>query len=185
MEKGAQSFTWEAEDQNGDNLTFSIFIRGEKEQSWRLLAEKQEENFTLASESLPDGRYYLRVTASDSPDNPAGQALAGELASAAFELDNSPPRVELLSREGADGKASLRFKAQDALSPLRKAELSADGNDWLPCYSADGMVDSRVEEFQFQEGSLEPGEHIFTLRVYDASGNVGLGKAVVTVKGKP
>ena len=183
FQKGAQSFSWEAEDRNGDELTYSVYFRGEKESDWRLLKKDVDERFiTLESDSLPDGKYLLRILASDSPSNPKSRALRGELTSAVFTIDNTPPEVQVLSQVVQANLATVRFKAFDTVSALRKAEISVDGAEWASDFSVDGIVDSKTEEFEVKTGPLQTGEHTLALRVYDSTGNVAIGKAVVQIK---
>jgi hypothetical protein len=183
FQKGAQSFTWEAEDKNGDDLVYSVYFRGEKETEWRLLKKDLEEKYlTLESDTLPDGNYQIRVVASDSPSNPKLLSLSGELTSAVFDIDNTPPLVQVVGQTLAGTLGSVRFKATDATSVLRKAEISIDGKEWEDIFSLDGIVDSKSEEFEFKTEGLEKGEHTVALRVYDSNGNVGMGKAVFLAK---
>lgn len=183
FQKGAQSFSWDAEDDNGDELAYAIHFRGEKESEWRLLKKDVEDKFfTLEADTLPDGNYFLKVVASDGPSNPKAMALSGELVSAVFHVDNTPPQIQVASQALQGRSANVKFWASDAVSALRKAELSLDGKDWEIFFSADGIVDSKVEEFEVKTGNLEPGEHTLALRVYDSTGNVAIGKASVQVK---
>ncbi len=183
FQKGAQSIQWESEDRNGDDLIYTVYLKGEKEETWRLLREEVEERFvTLESDSLPDGKYQIRVQVSDSPSNPRAKALSGEMVSPVFEIDNTPPQVQVTGQDGKASAVCVIFKASDTGSGLRKAEVSLDGKDWEPVYPIDGVLDSKTEEFEFRRESLPSGEHTVTLRVYDSSGNVGLGKSLVVVK---
>ena len=183
FQKGAQSFSWETEDRNGDDLVYSVYFRGEKESDWKLLKKDLDEKFlTLESDALPDGRYQLRVVASDAPSNPRANVLTGEVTSMVFNIDNTPPQVQLSSQVIQERVAVLKFKASDSVSALRKAETSLDGNDWEIVFSIDGIVDSKTEEFEIKTEPLAHGEHTVALRVYDSNGNVGIGKAVVQAK---
>ena len=182
-QKGAMSFTWEAEDPNQDELVFSIFFRGEKESEWKPLKEDVDEKyFTLEADTLPDGKYQLRITADDSPSNPRDLTLSGSLVSQTFDIDNIPPQVEVLSQTSQNGAAVVRFKGTDPYAPLRRAEVSVDGKEWEIIFSVDGIVDSRIEEFEVKVEKLDSGEHFIALRVYDFAGNIGIGKAVFQVK---
>jgi len=183
FQKGSQSFSWEAEDDNGDDLIYSMYFRGEKESEWRLLKKDVEERFyTLEADSLPDGKYFVKVMASDSPSNPKPAALSAELVSAQFHLDNTAPQIQVANQTVQGRTAVIRFRASDLVSALRKAEVSLDGKEWEMVFSVDGIVDSRAEEFEIKTGTLEPGEHTVALRVYDAAGNVAIGKAALLVK---
>ena len=183
FQKGAQSFSWEAEDDNGDELIYSIYFRGEKESEWRPLKKEVEERFyTLEADSLPDGKYLVKVMASDSPSNPKPVALSAELVSNQFHVDNTAPQIQVANQTMQGRAAIVRFRASDSVSALRKAEVSLDGKEWEMVFSVDGIVDSKTEEFEIKTGTLEPGEHTVALRVYDSTGNVAIGKAALLVK---
>ena len=162
---------------------YSIYFRGEKESEWRLLKKDVDDKFhTLEADSLPDGKYFVKVVASDSPSNPKSVALSGELLSAQFSVDNTPPQIQAMSQTMQGRTAVVKFRASDVVSALRKAEVSVDGKEWEMVFSVDGIVDSRTEEFEIKTGTLEPGEHTVALRVYDATGNVAIGKAAVPAR---
>lgn len=183
FQKGAQSFSWEAEDRNGDDLVYNVYFRGENETTWRLLKKDLEEKYlTLESDTLPDGKYLIRLVASDASSNPKTISQTGELTSAVFEIDNTPPLVQATGHTVTGKQGSVRFKAQDATSVLRKAEVSIDGKEWQDIFSVDGIVDSKSEEFEVKTDDLGAGEHTVAMRVYDSNGNVGIGKAVFQVK---
>jgi len=183
FQKGAQSFSWDAEDDNGDEINYAVYFRGEKEMEWRLLkAELEDKFFTLEADTLPDGKYFLKVVASDGPSNPKPITLSAERVSDMFHVDNTPPQIQVASQIVQGRSATVRFRASDAVSALRKAELSLDGKDWEILFSVDGIVDSKAEEFEVKTVALEPGEHTLAIRVYDATGNVAIGKASMQVK---
>jgi sugar lactone lactonase YvrE len=183
FQKGAQSFSWETEDRNGDELIYSFYFRGEKESDWKLLRKDLDEKFlTLESDTLPDGKYQVRVVASDAPSNPKSSTLVGDLTSTVFNVDNTPPQIQVSSQVVQERSAVLKFKASDNVSALRKAEVSIDGKEWETVFSIDGIVDSKIEEFEIKTEPLASGEHTVALRVYDSNGNVAIGKAVVQVK---
>jgi sugar lactone lactonase YvrE len=76
-QKGYQSVLWSAHDDNDDQLLFTIYYRGEGERDWRLLKDKiTQRYYSWDATSMPDGAYYLKIVASDSPSNPASEALS-------------------------------------------------------------------------------------------------------------
>src|SRR3989454_1354250 len=78
-QRGARSIQWQAEDRNGDSLEYSIYYRAVNEKTFRLLKDKLRDNFfTIDGATLADGRYVIKILASDAPDNPPGKALTGE-----------------------------------------------------------------------------------------------------------
>ncbi len=176
--------SWQAEDPNGDTLVFSLYVKAADERDWHLLKDNlKQTSFLIDPDTLPDGKYTARLVASDAPSNPPATARRTELISAPFWIDNTPPRVEVVSQKVEGRRVEVRFRAEDVTSPLRAAEVSTDSKDWHDVVSDDGIVDSRVETFTVRADNLGPGEHVIILRAYDTAGNAGLGKAVVRVSG--
>ncbi len=81
--------------------------------------------------AFPDGEYEIRVTASDAPGNPRGQALESSLVSDPFLIDNTPPQILNLTANVSGNKMEVRWKARDARSNIDKAEYSVNGGEWL------------------------------------------------------
>ena len=77
-------------------------------------------------------------------------SLSSSLVSQTFDIDNIPPKVEVLSQTSQKGTAVVRFKGTDPYSPLRRAEVSIDGKEWEIIFSIDGIVDSGIEEFEIK-----------------------------------
>lgn len=174
------TISWQAEDPDGDSLTFDVYIRGEGESRWRLLKDDvRQSRYQPDPDTLPDGKYQVRVVASDAEANPPGSARTAEQLSAPFLIDNTPPVVRVLKQERTAAAAEVRFEVADAASVLRRAEYSLDAGPWTPVYSEDGIVDSRLETFLIRLDRLQPGEHVIVLRAYDMGNNAGMGKAVL------
>jgi len=180
--KSPVTLSWQADDPNGDQLLYSLYVKGTDEQEWHLVKDKlRQTSYSLESNTLADGKYVARLVASDEESNPPGLARRSELLSAPFWIDNTPPEVNVLRQTATPAGVSIRFKAVDSTSPLRAAEASTDGKEWRDVYADDGIVDSREETFTINLKKLEPGEHVVLLRAYDTAGNVGVGKAVVRI----
>src|SRR5579863_6974786 len=63
-QKGYQAVLWSAEDPNDDELTYSVYYRGENEKDWKLLKDKLEQKFySWETNSMPDGAYNVRIVA--------------------------------------------------------------------------------------------------------------------------
>jgi hypothetical protein len=174
-QRGARSFQWQAEDRNGDTLEYAIYYRGLNEQNFRLLKDKLRDNFyTIDGAALADGRYIIKVVASDAPDNPPGQKLVGERVSEPVDIDNTPPAIKVQGQPQISGDSiRLVFVADDATGKVKKADGSVDGNAWIPVFPDDGIADGGHETFTVDYGSLTAGEHTISIRVFDSSGNVG------------
>lgn len=176
---GQLVITWQAEDPDGDKMSYSVYFRGEEEQQWKLLkANWTELALTLDGDSLADGRYLFRVAASDAPSNPLPNAREGELISAPFLVDNTPPLVSASARRNGTAVA-IELTAEDSTSSIRRAEYSLDAGPWIPLLVDDGVADSMKEQFHGTVNTVAAGEHLLVFRAYDAAGNAGLQKAVL------
>ncbi len=172
--------SWQAEDPDNDRMSFRVFIRGEGESEWRLLKDDvHDTSMQLEPETLPDGKYQVRLVASDAEANPRETARTAAQISAPFLIDNTPPVVKTLAAGRNGATADVRFEVTDAASVLRRAEYSLDGGPWFPIFAEDGIVDSRNETFRIRLDKLAAGEHVVVLRVYDSGSNAGMGKAVL------
>jgi sugar lactone lactonase YvrE len=176
--------TWQAQDPNGDQLIYSLYVRATDEKEWHLLKDKMRQTvYILDANTLPDGKYLAKLVASDSESNPPSMAREDTLESAPFWIDNTPPQVRVLNQSVTLDTAEIHFQAADDTSPLRSAEVSQDGKEWRDISSDDGIIDSRSETFTLRVGNLGPGEHVIVLRAFDTAGNAGLGKALVRIPG--
>jgi sugar lactone lactonase YvrE len=185
-QKGYQSVLWGAHDDNDDELRYAVYHRGEKEHEWKLLKDNLDQKFfAWESTAMPDGAYYLKIVASDSPSNPPSSALKTERESERFEIDNTPPRVEKL--EAVAGKAAgaktaitVRFTASDDASSIAKAQYSVDGGEWTLVSPLGAISDAPSERYEFTLPELGSGEHTIAVRVYDRFDNVGSAKTTVS-----
>ncbi|HEY2933844.1 MAG TPA: hypothetical protein VGK99_19065 [Acidobacteriota bacterium] len=176
---GAQSFSWEAHDENGDELQYSLYFRAEGEANWKLLEEHfAETTYTLEGNALPDGVYAVKVVATDALSNPPEVALTDEMVSKTFIISSSPPRIQIKSSDGKGDVLEVRFEASSETTPLFQAEYSIDGADWRIVYPADGITDGLKEEYLVR-AKATAGEHTVGVRVTDSVGNVGTAKVPV------
>jgi sugar lactone lactonase YvrE len=191
-QKGYQTVSWTAHDDNDDDLRYAVYFRGENQRDWLLLKDNLDQKYySWDSTAMPDGAYYLKIVASDSPSNPPAAALKTERESERFEIDNTPPVIRELeggaTRGNADRSADpsydFHFTATDATSGIDKAQYSVDGGDWILLAPVQGISDSRTERYSFTLRGLTPGEHTIAVRAYDRFDNVGAGKTTVNIAG--
>jgi hypothetical protein len=178
--KGFTGARWTATDPNGDDLLYKVEIRGTNETQWKLLKDKVKERFiSWDSTSYPDGWYVVRVTASDAPSNPSGEALSGELDSDAFLIDNTPPDIANLLGTRNGNAVTVRWRAKDAASNLDEAEYSIDGKDWAVVQPTTRLTDSQEHEYNLTIPDAGPGEHTVAIRVSDEFDNQAVAKVIV------
>ena len=139
--------------------------------------------FEWNTESVPDGVYEARVVVSDERNNPAQQALTGELTSPPFVVDNRRPEISALSQNTAKGAQSERVvvagKVVDSVSSLAELAYSLDGGDFLPILPKDGVLDDLVEEFVLTLPELQLGPHTIIIRATDGADNVTTAQILV------
>ncbi len=170
-QKGLQTFVWRAEDQNDDRLQYDAFYRRESETGWRPLRRGLwDPIFVWDTTSVPDGTYIVKVAASDAPSNSPATALTGELESASFDIDNSPPRIEI-QPPAKPGARVISFVVRDDHSAVQRVEYSLDASRWRIVYPKDGIPDSRREEFEVTLDDSETGRNVI-IRATDAMNNV-------------
>jgi sugar lactone lactonase YvrE len=178
--KGWIGARWNAADDNGDTLLFTVEIRGEKEKAWLPLASKiREKHFSFDSSAFPDGEYRIRITASDSPSNVESEALAGQSTGSPFLIDNTPPEIGSLAvtRQGASLHAA--WKANDAWNVIVHAEYSLDGREWALVEPIGNLSDSLTLNYELTIPNVGPGEHILAVRVTDEYENQTVAKGIV------
>jgi hypothetical protein len=204
-DRAAVTARWAAHDDDGDDLKYDLYLRGDGEHVWRLLKKGLTEKvYSFDGSALPDGGYQLRVVASDAPSHAPGEALTGELASARFELDTTPPVITDLKagtvqagecKPACAAKMSIpvSFAAKDAASAISHAEYSLDAGPWQYVDPVGGLSDSEEEHYSFavplpaaEDGKPEAelrAEHLVTVRVYDRHDNMAVAKTVVAAAG--
>jgi len=176
--KGNIGARWLAEDDNGDTLQFNVEIRGVNETAWKLVRDKVREHYlSWDSTTYPDGKYVLRITASDAPSNPPDQTLTATRESDPFLIDNMPPEITCCNVSGSSA-VTVQFHAKDALSTLKKAEYSVNGGDWIVVEPTTRLTDSLEHDYRVTL-SNRPGETTVAVRVEDAYGNQAVAKTVL------
>jgi hypothetical protein len=181
FQRGARAFQWTAEDRNGDKLLFDVYFKEVLDAEFKLFKENIDENFvTLDGLSLADGKYLVRVVANDAPSNPSGKFLNGEIVSEPFDIDNTQPTVSVSGQPlTAADSARIVFLASDRGSYITRAEFSVNGGEWQAVYPDDGISDGPDERYTVSAPVGTPGEYSVTLRVFDATGNIGNARAIV------
>jgi hypothetical protein len=178
-QKGLQTFVWKAEDDNDDRLQYDVFYRAEGETAWKPLKRGLWDPIVVwDTTSVPDGTYYVKVAALDAPSNSPATALVGEMESVSFDIDNTPPVVEVQSAVRTAPRVTVKFLVRDEQSAIQRVEYSLDASRWRVAYPVDGIPDSRREEFEVGVADAEAARSII-IRVTDAMNNVATAVAEI------
>ena len=78
----------------------------------------------------------------------------------------------------------VTFDAQDASSPIARAEYSLDAGPWQYIEPVGKISDSKTEHYDVPTSPSTPlagkiAEHLITVRAYDRYDNVGVAKTVI------
>lgn len=145
-QKGFQTLQWDATDADGDVLRYRILLRRVGADRWDVLAKDLVSHvFTWDTTQQADGRYYVRVVATDGRVNPTHLALEGEREQGPFTVDNTPPAIRL--EKTADDEP-VRLVVADATSPLTRVDILAADGSWTPLFPVDGVMDAPEERFE-------------------------------------
>jgi len=187
---------WSVHDDNDDQMTYSVFYRGDGETRWLLLKDDLTDKFySFDASLLPDGGYTVKVMASDAPSHSPDQALTAEKESLRFEVDTTPPQIGGLTAAVEGATIHVNFRAVDSFSSIQRAEYSIDASDWQFVEPVGQIADSKSETYDFRAliptESLYRGganstagqlEHVVVVRAYDRFANMSSAKTVIRGK---
>ncbi len=169
--------TWKTDNPDQDALRYRLSYRRESE-PWRDMLRTDEvvtkSEYDWETATLPEGKYRIRVEASDEAANPPDQALKHALETSSVLVDNTPPVFANLSIQGK----RLKARVVDGVGPITRVDVSIDGHgkdEWRPLAPSGptpGVFDSADETFDTDISTVIPaGAHIVAVRAFDASGN--------------
>ncbi len=170
--------TWKVDNPDNDELRYQVHFRREGQSRWidatsaNDVLTKPELDWDTAA--LPEGKYRLRVDASDELSNPPSDVTRHVLESAPVLVDNTPPVIKTLAVQGR----RLRAEIVDGVGPIARAEVTIDGRlEWRPLAPVDGIFDTADESIDMDIAVLwppTPGPHVVAVRAFDAAGNAAV-----------
>ena len=197
-DRNAVTVRWAAHDDDGDDLIYDLYLRGDGEQVWRPLKKGLTDKvFSFDGSAFPDGGYQIKVVASDAPSHAPGDMLTGGMISSRFELDTTPPVISGLKADGPVSRKCkdlpcppafpVTFEARDAASPISHAEYSLDAGQWQYIEPVGDLSDTKEEHYSVlvplpagvDANTDAETEHLITVRVYDRHENMATAKVVV------
>jgi hypothetical protein len=179
----AMAIEWEAADDNLDPLIYKLDYQPAGSDSVLLIAEDLTDlTYEWETRRVPDGRYTVRVTADDRPDNPGDMAMTATRRASPVLVDNSPP--DLTSQKTLNGRQiKVSGQATDDWSTIRTLAYTLDSDDeYHPILPVDLIFDSTQESWEVTISDLSPGPHVLTLRAADARGNTVYRSVLFEIK---
>ncbi|MBI5359755.1 MAG: hypothetical protein HZA48_04145 [Planctomycetes bacterium] len=180
---GLRKIKWAGADPDGDELWARLYYRMENQTNWIKLNKGEPVKgleFLWDASTVPDGRYVIRVEATDEKSNSENSTNKSYMASRPFVIDNTKPDFE--SIEIAAGKSAVSGIAVDAVSFIAKIEYSVNGGEWEIALPLDGISDDLRESFYFELPQMSPGANTVAVRALDEYGNAGSVQKELIVK---
>ena len=170
---GIFKITYKAVDRNNDKLVYRIDIRQVGRANWIKVKEDLEADiFDWDSKTVEDGRYEIKITASDKRSNTTVTALEDSRVSDPVIVDNTPPAIKSPEVTVKGTTATLKFTAVDTLSAIGSVSYTVDSSaEWNGTLPDDLVYDTTGEDFTITVNKLEPGQHVIAVKVTDAVGN--------------
>jgi len=184
--RGVFKISYKAADQNEDKLIYQIDFRKVGRSHWVELEDQtEEETFEWDGRTVEDGRYEVRVVASDERGNTTATKLTGSRISDPVVVDNSGPIIRKYSIDKNGKAATLKLQVTDELSVINKLEYTIDSNaKWKGTLPDDFVFDTTDESFTIVTEDLDPGEHVIALKIADDVGNTTYKTFELSVLGK-
>ncbi|HET9929726.1 MAG TPA: hypothetical protein VFQ35_03525, partial [Polyangiaceae bacterium] len=167
------NITWKVDNPDKDELRYRLKYRLVGSNTWYDLTKPTEkvskENYTWDTSDLPEGRYRLKVVATDELANPADRVTTDQMESGVVLVDNTPPIVEGLKLVGR----RLQATVIDGVGPVSRVEISVAGSDeWRPLAASDGIFDEQRESVDADLSQVLPaGPALVSVRAYDGADN--------------
>jgi len=170
---GTFKISYQVKDDNGDKLIYKIDFRKVGRENWIEIEDAAEQdNFEWDGKTVEDGRYEIRVTASDERSNTPQTKLTGSRVSDAAVVDNTAPIVKKFSVSKSGKTVTLKLKVADEYSVIGKVDYTIDSNtEWKGATPDDLVCDTAEEDFTLVLEDLKPGEHVVSVRISDDLGN--------------
>lgn len=181
--KTEATIKWQAEDPNEDDLLALVEFRPAGTDRFITLAEDQTGGSTKWDTRLvPEGRYIIRVTVRDTPDNPPGMVRAAARLSSPVLIDHGRPEIQQLTTTVQDGKVTIAGTIADDLSPIASVDYAVNDDKTFRTTLPDDLIfDSTSEPWSVTLSDLTQGPHVITLRITDRQGQTRYQHVPVTI----
>lgn len=170
---------WKVEDVNKDTLQYTVYYSADGEENWQLLKkELTSPSYDWDITSIADGKYKIKVVATDKLSNPVGWEKSAEKESAPFTIDNTDPDVgEINVEPNGNGTFKITCDVSDMMNTVQKAVYKINNDEqWKVIFPDDGIFDSKAETLLLETGKLPEGTHSITIRVTDKAQNTATGR---------
>lgn len=180
-----RTIKWEADDPDNDRLLFDLYYKLIDKNEWKMLSQGiyDQNAFEWETMRVPDGKYQIKILASDHLDNPENDSLITEITSQPFVIDNTSPIIsDITVYRMEDERLQISGAVSDNISNISTIQYSVDHTDWVSIFTNDQIFDYSQEEFQFAIPNLIRGEHTVAIDAIDQEGNVGSAEVDISLR---
>jgi hypothetical protein len=179
-----QTITWDASDPNNDPLVYSLYYRQGTASPWILLKDKlKDTSYEWDTRSVADGRYQIKVVASDAAANPVGMGKTANRVSDTVLVNNTAPTIGDIKTTVKGTSVIIDLRAVDRIGTIAAVDYAVDSSqDWQAATPSDTMFDSPESAATLTAEKLSPGPHEIAIRVTDNRGNQGFTNVLVTIE---
>jgi hypothetical protein len=167
------SLSWKVDNPDNDTLRYRLYYKRLGGKTWLSILEPHVEHkstsYSWDTSGLPEGKYLIRVDASDELSNPPDKVTKHSHTSRPVIVDNTPPTLTNLVLNGK----RLQGTASDRVGPIAAIEFSLVGKKtWYPLHPTDSIYDDAEEKFDVDVSKQVPeGDHLVVVRAWDEAGN--------------
>src|SRR5690606_13904562 len=140
--------SWKVDNPDKDELRYRLWYSPLETGQWFPMLEPNQvwtkSSYTWDTSDLPEGKYRIRVEASDELSNAPARVKRHQLESHVIVVDNTAPVIERVTVAGR--RATVRVT--DGVGPIARLEVAVAGTDlWWPFEPVDGVYDDPTETF--------------------------------------
>ena len=170
--EGIRCIYWKANDPDGDQLIFDLYLKREGDRVFEKLAEGvMESAYFLNTSPYPDGNYIVKIVAEDLPTQPSP---FHKEKTTRFIIDHSPPDVKDIKKRETGDSITISGVAFDENSPISAvfyntpSMLEKRETGWRSAIPVDGVFDESQELFSFK---IKKVFKYVAIRVFDRHNN--------------
>jgi hypothetical protein len=173
---------WKCVDKNNDPVIFSISRKYEGSSKWiEVQKDIMDIKLMLNTQFMPDGKYRIKLTASDEKANMEGKGFRIEKElEESITVDRTAPVLSDLKTRKEDKKTVIACSVSDALSIIGEGYYRVNEKDWEQVSPSDMLYDEKKEEFEISipQETIQAGD-VIILRFVDKQGNYVLKRITV------
>ncbi|MFH1615772.1 MAG: hypothetical protein ABIG61_11915 [Planctomycetota bacterium] len=171
--QGVFKVTCKADDDNNDKLIYQIDFRKLPRETWIKIKDKLEDaEFEWDTKTVEDGRYEIRVLASDERNNTPAASLTGSRISDPVVVDNTAPVITSAQITAKKTELTVKLTVADKLSIIGTVHYTINGsNEWIAAIPDDSVYDTTTENFLITIQELPAGPHVIAIKAADCLEN--------------